>query len=250
MTPAPLGPSGVVKIMAELIDAQARHIEQLERGRWTRDTAEAVQEKRDELAIVQAVEDHPIKPCSNPDCPLPYAHNGPCAPAGWIDPATGKPHKPDHICNQACRDAKAAAKEVRKGDFIGYAGNTGETLITPALLNYYDQQNTPAADYLAAYARLQAAAATAPEHENLRWHTEAAWAPKGVCARCDLLQPLQDAEQRLHQALIRHNHGIPPEGVNREAGIQHDGYGNSIDVPPPHTEQDCQRCQPGKGHNQ
>ncbi|BCW71877.1 hypothetical protein [Arthrobacter sp. NicSoilB8] len=31
----------------------------------------------------------------------------------WIDPATGEPHRNDHICNQQCRDLKAAARNLR-----------------------------------------------------------------------------------------------------------------------------------------
>lgn len=32
----------------------------------------------------------------------------------WIDPATGKPHVRDHICNQQCRDLKEQAREDMK----------------------------------------------------------------------------------------------------------------------------------------
>jgi hypothetical protein len=141
----------------------------------------------------------------------------------FIDPATGEPHKPDHICNRACRDAQAAAKDAGIGRSPAtYAG--GE--VPGGMIGYNCQQQpiardprtgniTLAGNYLLAWQRLQDAAAAAPEHENLRHHTEDAWAPKGICRRCDLLQPLQVAEQEAHARLIRHNHGIPPEGENR-----------------------------------
>lgn len=33
--------------------------------------------------------------------------------AAWIDPATGKLHRYDHICNQQCRDLRDAARNLR-----------------------------------------------------------------------------------------------------------------------------------------
>jgi hypothetical protein len=321
MTPAPLGPSGALKVAMELIDAQAAHIAALEAGRWGQTTRDRVREKRDELEIVTANDVGPTpevlaeaphlgmfaqKPCSNPDCPLPYAHNGPCAPADWkpttehptpchraqinvtrwgapptfIDgpcqheecphgfhptscgmctspaaaydtgigrsPATyaggevpripilhpdGTPKDINQILDdsraameadgarrykaeqrrpETAWDRRAAGGEtVHKGDLIGYSGNTN-------MQSWADNVNgTPAADYIAAYANLQAAAAAAPEHNRIGRHQEDAWAPEGVCRRCDLLRPLHDAEQEAHARLIRHNHGIPPEGENR-----------------------------------
>jgi len=76
----PLGPAGALKIAYELIDAQARHIERLERGQWGHDTRAIVAEKYDALNAAL----RPQPGCTHPD----RDHIGPC-PTEEEDPCTG-----------------------------------------------------------------------------------------------------------------------------------------------------------------
>ena len=84
----PLGPAGALKIAYELIDAQAKHIKALERGHYGRDTRAAVQEKQDELELVQAAE-----------------AAGSCCAAGACDPCEYDP-APQEAYEQHEREAR------------------------------------------------------------------------------------------------------------------------------------------------
>jgi hypothetical protein len=232
MTTPPLGPSGALKVAMELIDAQAAHIKQLERGHWGRETRHRVEELRDELEIVTAAENAPvpIRPFTNAEydgIALPaieglkdYRQEQDCPQAGpamsyaeaaerGLVPDLTKEHPAPLFDKGGELPTIRVGEPLSAGDTLHITHHEGED---PEV--HVTKGPSLAAQYIDAYTRLQTASEAAPEHAPVP-HLTDAWAAKGQCQRCDTLQPLHDAEQAAHQALIRHNHGIPPEGENR-----------------------------------
>jgi hypothetical protein len=228
----PLGPTGALKIAYELIDAQARHIEKLEAGKWGHDTRAEVQAKWEELEQTRDTPAADAQDAAVRDA-LHRQEHGPTDPSNPVHPTP---------CDR--RQVEVTQWGDKEPTFIDGPCQHEDTGVgrSPATYAGGEIPPNPAASLIEAQARWEAAARTAPPHNYDVDHQGAAWAPPGLCERCDILAPLHGAVMTARTVLQWANQEQQPERSHRLCNVPGWEYRttegqrknwNDADTPPP-----------------
>ena len=210
-----------VRAMADLIDAQARHIEKLEAGHWSRDTRAEVDaahyryigkgapppsafDKGGELPAPRGIIQH-TEPAGIPTplCTFGLELDPPGAWSCTLPEGHGQNH---HLVYNYDPAEGGELTTIDHGDAVPVEIHHGGPEI-PRTLAEID-------------ADVEEANKQHPTHTN-NHILDGAWPPKGECARCDALEPLWDERQaRLFQATrqLRAAHGDHRATPNTQCG--------------------------------